>query len=91
MAGVQSFREKRAFRRTIGRLCRSEVRSSNEESLLILGLLPASSFGDLRALGKVAERAGFERTVRAPLGRATNNPQFMTPSTSEKATGNVVF
>lgn len=39
MAGVQSFGEKRALRRTIGRLCRSGVRSSNEKSLLLLGLI----------------------------------------------------
>ena len=39
MDGVQSFGEKRDFRRTIGRLCRSGVRSSNEKSLLLLGLI----------------------------------------------------
>lgn len=34
--GVLSFGEKRAIRRTIGWLCRSGVRSSNEKSLLLL-------------------------------------------------------
>jgi hypothetical protein len=37
MDRVQSFGEKRAFRRTIGRLCRSRVRSSNEKTLRLLG------------------------------------------------------
>jgi hypothetical protein len=39
IGGVQSFGEKRVFRRIISRLCRSGVRSSNEKSPLLLGLI----------------------------------------------------
>ena len=60
MDGVQRFGEKLAFRRTIGRLCRSGVRSSNEKSLLLLGL---NEFGEYAALGKLAERQGFELNI----------------------------
>jgi hypothetical protein len=38
ICGVQSFGEKWAFRRKMSRLCRLEVRSSNQKSLLLLGL-----------------------------------------------------
>jgi hypothetical protein len=38
MDGVQSFGEKRAFRRTIDPRCRSEVLSSNEKSAAVTGL-----------------------------------------------------
>lgn len=39
MDGVQSFGEKRDVRRIIGRLCRSAVRSSDDKSPLLLGLI----------------------------------------------------
>ncbi len=64
MDGVQSFGEKRAFRRTIGQLCRSGVRSSNEKSLLLLGLFAGEFTRRIRSLSKLAERVGFEPTVR---------------------------
>jgi hypothetical protein len=52
---VQSFGEKRASWRTIGQLCRSGVRSSNEKSLLLLGLFARDFTGEYAALGKLAE------------------------------------
>jgi len=58
--GVQSFGEKRAFRRTIGRLCRSGVRSSNEKSLLLLGQIAAEFTRRIPRLGQ----AGGAREIR---------------------------
>ena len=55
MDGVQSFGEKRAFRRTIGRLSRPGVRTSNEKPLLLLGLIAREFTGEHTALGNLAE------------------------------------
>jgi hypothetical protein len=65
MDGVQSFGEKQEFRRTIARLCRSGVRSSNEKSLLLRAYLPTSSPGEYAASCRLAEREGFELAVRS--------------------------
>lgn len=59
MDGVQSFGEKRALQRTIGRLCRLGVQSSNEKSLLLLGLFAREFTRRIRYLGKLAERVGI--------------------------------
>jgi hypothetical protein len=60
----------------MSRLCRLEVRSSNQKWLLILGLLPTTSCREQRAAAKLAEREGFELTVviegqRSPLCSGT--------------------
>jgi len=55
MDGVQSFGEKRVIWRTIGQLCRSGVRSSNESRCYYWPYLPASSPGEYAALDKLAE------------------------------------
>jgi hypothetical protein len=45
---------------------RLEVRSSNQKWLLILGLLPTTSWREWRGLAKLAERERFEPKVRSP-------------------------
>jgi hypothetical protein len=55
MDGVQSFGEKRAIWRTIGQLCQSGGRSSNEKSPLLLGLFARKFIRRICALGKLAE------------------------------------
>src|ERR1700676_5028255 len=59
MAEVQSFGEKRAFRRTIGRLCRSGVRNSNEKSLLLLGLIAREFTWRIYGLGQSGGESGI--------------------------------
>ena len=56
---VQSFGEKRAFRRTMGRRCRSEVRSSNEKSLLLLGLVARDFTQRIHTLGQSGGESGI--------------------------------
>jgi hypothetical protein len=58
MDGVQSFGEKRAFRRTIGWLCRSGVRSSNDKSLLLLGLFAREFTRRIPGLGQAGGGRG---------------------------------
>jgi hypothetical protein len=67
MDGVQSFREKRPFRRTIGRLCRSEIRSSNEKSVLLPGLFAREFTRRIRRLGQAGggRGTGFEPSPRS--------------------------
>jgi hypothetical protein len=64
MDGVQSFGEKRAFRRTIGRLYQSGVRGSNEKSLLLLGLFAREFTRRIRGPGQAGGAKGI-RTVGA--------------------------
>src|SRR5450631_476086 len=60
ICGVQSFGEKRAFRRKMTRLCRFGVRSLNEESLLMLGLIADKIARRIHLFGK----AGGAREIR---------------------------
>jgi hypothetical protein len=55
MMGVQSFGEKRVFRRTIGRLCRLEVRSTNQKRLLYWAFCHQLRRENRRAATKLAE------------------------------------
>jgi hypothetical protein len=64
MDGVQSFGEKRVFRRTIGRLCRSGVRSLKDKSPLLLGLSVREFTQRIRGLGQSGGARGI-RTVGA--------------------------
>ena len=56
---VQSFGEKRAFRRMLSRLCRSRARSSNEKSLLLLGLVARELIRRTRDLGQTGGESGI--------------------------------
>ena len=60
ICGVQSFGEKRDFRRKMTRLCRFGVRSLNEESLLLLGLIADKIARRIHLFGK----AGGAREIR---------------------------
>ena len=64
MDGVQSFGEKQAFQRILGRLCRSGHRSSNEKSLLLLGSI-ASEFA--RRIGGLGQAGGGCSLLRTNL------------------------
>jgi hypothetical protein len=59
MNGVQSFGEKRAVRRTISRLARSGVRSSNEKSLLLQGLIAREFIQRIRGPGQYGGESGI--------------------------------
>jgi hypothetical protein len=65
--GVQSFGEKRAFRRIISRLCRSRVQSSAEGSLLLLGLIAREFTRRIRGFGQAGggRGAGIEPSPTA--------------------------
>jgi hypothetical protein len=56
---VQSFGEKLAFRRTIGRRCRSEVQSPNEKSLLLLGPIAQDLPQRIHSLGQFGGESGI--------------------------------
>jgi hypothetical protein len=60
--GVQSFRDKCAIRRIISAPCQERVRSSNEKSLPILGLMPTNSRREYTASAKAGggRATGFE-------------------------------
>jgi hypothetical protein len=47
------------FRRTIGRRCRSEVQSSNEKSLLLLGLIAREFPQRIHSLGQFGGESGI--------------------------------
>ena len=64
--GVQSFGDKRAFRRKISRHYRSRVQSSNEKSLLLLGLI-ANEFAPENTRPWAIWRS--ERDLNAEYGR----------------------
>jgi hypothetical protein len=63
MDKLQSFGEKWAFRRTIGWLCLSGGWSSNEKSLLLLGLFAREFARRMRGLGQ----AGGARGIRTQI------------------------
>jgi hypothetical protein len=56
---VQSFGEKWAFRRRMSRLCRLEVRSSNEKSLLLLGLIANKFAQRIQGCGQAGGAGGI--------------------------------
>ena len=64
ICGVQSFGEKWAIWRIMSAPCRVGVRSANEKSLPLLGLIAHNSRGEYAASVKLAERVGFELLVR---------------------------
>jgi hypothetical protein len=59
MGGVQSSGEKLAFRRTIGRFCQSGVRSSNEKSLLFVGLIAREITRRMHGFGQGGGESGI--------------------------------
>lgn len=65
MDEVQSFGEKRAFWRIIGQLCRSEVRSSNEKSPVLLGLFAREFVRRIRGLGQAGGESVLSVEIRA--------------------------
>src|SRR6185437_10953972 len=56
---VQTFGEKRAFRRTISRLCRSGVRSSDAKSLRLLGVIANKFTRRFRGFGQGGGESGI--------------------------------
>src|SRR6266852_5754599 len=68
IGGVQSFGEKRAFRRIISRLWRLGVQSSNEKSLLPLGLTANEFTRRIRCFGQTGggRGTGIEPSPRSP-------------------------
>jgi hypothetical protein len=68
IGGVQSSGEKRAFRRIISRPCRSAVRSSDEKSLLLLGLIANKFERRTHGLGQAGggRGTGIEPSPRRP-------------------------
>jgi hypothetical protein len=59
IGGVQSFGEKRATRRIISRLCRPGVRSSNEKSPLLLGLIANEFTRRIHGFGQAGGPSGI--------------------------------
>ena len=64
---VQSLGEKRAFRRIIGRLRRSGVQSSNEKSLLLLGLIANEFARRIHGRGRSGGAKGIRTDGTIPL------------------------
>jgi hypothetical protein len=68
---VQSFGDKWAFRRIMSAPCRLEVRSSNEKSLLLLGLIANKFARRIHGFGQAGggRGTGFEPSPRGPAWR----------------------
>jgi len=65
IGGVQSFGEKRATRRIISRLCRPGVRSSNEKSPLLLGLIANEFTRRIHGFGQAGGAKGIRTHDRS--------------------------
>jgi hypothetical protein len=74
--GVQSFGDERAFRRTMSVSCRERVRTSNEKSLSLLGLMPTNPRGEYGAWVVVAEQVGFEPSLQHPASAVATRWRF---------------
>ena len=79
IGGVQSFGEKRATRRIISGLCRPGVRSSNEKSPLLLGLIANEFTRRIHGFGQAGGAKGI-RTA-GTICPCLNEPDVSVPFT----------
>jgi hypothetical protein len=88
---VQSFREKWAIRRRMSRHCRLEVRSSNEKSLLLPGLIANKFAQRIHGFGHAGGAKGIRTEGTGPTMHCRPNRSPLTVSISGLSTSRAVI